>query len=256
MIIKNNILTFNKIKFYNYSCVKVISKLKKDKGYLVAPAASALTDINKNKIYHNALIKSSVAIFDSGLFCICLRIFKKISVKKLSGYYFFKFFINQDSEKKNKILTVDPSLIDARLNKKLLNSHNFIYVKNYIAPIYNVEKISDTRLIKLIKSYKPKYIFINIGGGIQEPLALYIKQYAPNVIQFCTGAAIAFFTGRQAKINDLVDSLYLGWLWRIMYNPRVYFIRIIKSLKLIRFFFENSTSQKKNKKKKTLKNLY
>lgn len=237
MIIKNNILTYNKIKFYNYSCVEVISKLKKDRGYLVAPAASALTDINKNKIYHNALIKSTVAIFDSGFFCICLRILKKISVQKLSGYYFFKFFINLDSEKKNKILTIDPSLTDARLNKNLLNSHNFIYVKNYIAPIYNIEKISDTRLIKLIKSYKPKYIIINIGGGIQEPLALYIKQYAPNVIQFCTGAAIAFFTGRQAKISDLVDRLYLGWLWRIAYNPRMYFIRTIKSLKLIKFFF-------------------
>ena len=256
MILKNNILIFYKIKFYNHSCLKILSKLKKDRGYLVAPAASALTDILKNKIYYNALVKSTVAIFDSGLFCIFLRIFKKISVKKLSGYYFIKFFINLDSEKKNKILTIDPSLIDARLNKNLLNSRKFKYVKNYIAPIYNIEKISDTRLIKLIKSYKPKYIIINIGGGIQEPLALYIKQYAPNVIQFCTGAAIAFFTGRQARINDLIDRLYLGWLWRIGHNPRVFFIRIIKSLQLIIFFLKNSTSQKKNKKKKTLKNLY
>ena len=37
-------------------------------GYLVAPAASALAKIKKNKLYHNALINSKIAIFDSGFF--------------------------------------------------------------------------------------------------------------------------------------------------------------------------------------------
>ena len=51
---KNNIVIFKQIKFYNYSFANIFLKLKKG-GYLVAPAASALADILVNKSYYNAL---------------------------------------------------------------------------------------------------------------------------------------------------------------------------------------------------------
>lgn len=238
-IMKNNILIFKKIKFYNCSFRNILIKLKKEGGYLVAPSASALADIATNKLYYNALIKSNVAILDSGFFCILLRIFKRIKVKKFSGYLFFNWFLNEDSVKKNKILSIDPSSIDARLNKKLLKSKNFLHVKNYIAPKYfkKSEVITDIKLIELIKCYKPKYIVINIGGGTQELLALYIRQrVSRDTVIICTGAAIAFFTKRQASINRFVDYFYLGWLWRLMHNPRTNFIKTLYSLKLIKLF--------------------
>ena len=72
---KNNIIIFKGIKFYNYSFTKIVSIIDKG-GYLVAPAASALANIDINKKYHESLKKSDVAIFDSGFFCILLRIFK------------------------------------------------------------------------------------------------------------------------------------------------------------------------------------
>ena len=89
-------------------------------------------------------------------------------------------------------------------------------------------------LIKLIKKYKPKYIIINIGGEILEILGLFIKNninYKISII--CTGAAIAFLTKKQAPINDFIDKFYLGWLIRIMFNPKKSLIRTIKSLGLI-----------------------
>lgn len=235
---KNNIVIFKQIKFYNYSFANIFLKLKKG-GYLVAPAASALADILVNKSYYNALLKSNIAIFDSGFFCILLRIFKGVTIKKFSGYLFLKNFFNEDSIKKNKILTIDPSLIDARLNKNFLKSKNFLYVKNYVAPEYHkkLKNIADAKLIELIKSYKPKYIILNIGGGVQELLGFYIMQrVSKSVVIICTGAAIAFFTKRQAPINDVVDYLYLGWLWRLLYNPRENFQRFFKSIKLIKLF--------------------
>ena len=66
----NNIVIFNKIKFYNYSFKRVLNKINRG-GYLVAPAASALTNIDKNKIYHKSLIDSDIAILDSGFFVSC-----------------------------------------------------------------------------------------------------------------------------------------------------------------------------------------
>ena len=73
---RNNIISFYDIKFYNYSFKRIVQKIKKG-GYLVAPAASSLSKILKNKTYHKSLKNSDIAILDSGFFCILLRIFKK-----------------------------------------------------------------------------------------------------------------------------------------------------------------------------------
>ena len=76
-----------------------------------------------------------------------------------------------------------------------------------------------------------------MGGEVQEILALYIKKNIKfNVTIFCTGAAIAFLTKRQAPINDFIDKIYLGWFIRLLYNPKKYFKRILGSFKLIKFF--------------------
>ena len=236
---KNNIIIYKGIKFYNYSFTKIVSKIDKG-GYLVAPAASALSNINNNKKYHEALKKSDIAIFDSGFFCILLRIFKGTKIDKLSGYLFLKKFLNMNFKKKTKFLTIDPTAIDAKLNKLYLRSKNIKNVKCYIAPQFKHSNIRDQKLIKLIKKYKPKYIIINIGGEVQEILGMYIKNninYKTSII--CTGAAIAFLTKKQAPINDVIDKFYLGWLIRIMFNPKKSLLRTIKSLGLIEQVFND-----------------
>ena len=92
-------------------------------------------------------------------------------------------------------------------------------------------------LLKKINKYKPKYILINLGGEVQEILAMYIKKNIKfKVSIFCTGAAIAFLTKRQAPINGLIDKLYMGWVLRLIYNPRRHLLRTIKSLYLIKYF--------------------
>ena len=84
---EDNIVNFKGIKFYNYTFTKLFSIIDEG-GYLVAPAASALTNISGDKKYHDALKQSDIAILDSGFFCILLRIFKGKKVSKYSGYLF------------------------------------------------------------------------------------------------------------------------------------------------------------------------
>ena len=230
-----NIINFKNIKFYNTSFEKILSKVNKG-GYLVAPAASSLSQINKNKLYYKSLIQSDVAILDSGLFCILLRIFKGYKVNKLSGYLFLKKFLKVSYVKKFKLMTIDPSSIEAKYNLEYLRKNNIKNTTSYVAPIYK-NQIKDEKLLKKIKNIKPKYIMINLGGGIQEILALYIKNNIKfNISIFCTGAAIAFLTKRQAPINDYIDRLYLGWFVRLIHNPKKYFIRVASSLNLIKLF--------------------
>ncbi len=231
------IVKFKNIKFFNSSFKYIFHKISKG-GVLVAPAASALADIDKNRIYYNALIKADVAIFDSGFFCILLRIFKKIKVKKLSGYKFLKLFLDRKILKKSKILLVDPNKIDQKANIELLKKLKINNYYSYLAPKYNINKIRDYELIQLIKIKKPDFIIINLGGGIQEPLGIYIKEKINKKVGIiCTGAAIAFMTKRQAPINDLVDKLYLGWAIRNLYTPKISTPRTFNSFRLIKYFF-------------------
>ena len=227
--------SFKEIKFYsgNYNQIKY----EFDKGgVLVAPAASALANIDTDNQYYSSLKKSKIAILDSGFFCILLRIFRFQKVKKLSGFLFLKTFLD-NFKNQQKILFIDPSRKSNILNIKFLKSKKIINFKTYIAPNYN-KKFFDLKLLKLINNYKPKYIVINIGGGSQEPLAIYINKnikYKASIM--CTGAALAFMTGEQAPINKFIDKIYLGWLTRIIWNPKLYLGRILKSFKIIKFFF-------------------
>ena len=132
---------------------------------------------------------------------------------------------------------INTSNKEDKINNKYILDQNIKKFKSYVAPIY--KKIDDKELIKKIKLYRPRYIIINLGGGIQEPLALYIK----NQINFkssilCTGAAIAFLTKQQAPINKIVDRIYLGWFVRLLWNPKKNYKRVFDSLKLINHFLK------------------
>ena len=227
--------SFKEIKFYSGDYDQI--KYEFDKGgVLVAPAASALANIDTDKQYYSSLKNSKIAILDSGFFCILLRIFRFQKVKKLSGFLFLKTFLD-NFKNQQKILFIDPSRKSNILNIKFLKSKKIINFKTYIAPNYN-KKFFDLKLLNLINNYKPKYIVINIGGGSQEPLAIYINKnikYKASIM--CTGAALAFMTGEQAPINKFIDKIYLGWLTRIIWNPKLYLGRILKSFKIIKFFF-------------------
>ena len=231
---EDNIINFKGIKFYNYDFTKLFTIIDEG-GYLVAPAASALTNIAVDKKYHDALKQSDIAILDSGFFCVLLRIFKGKKVSKYSGYLFLKNFLNLNFSKEIKFLSIDPTQEDSKANILYLKSKNITNLKNYVAPQYNPKNIVDNNLLEIIKKYQPRYIIINLGGGIQESLALYIKKNTKDKIStLCTGAAIAFLTKRQAPINDIIDKLYLGWLARIFFNPKKALIRTIRSLYLIK----------------------
>ena len=54
-------------------------------------------------------------------------------------------------------------------------------------------KLKDLSLLEIIENKRPKFIVINIGGGVQEKLGYYLRtrlDYSPAIT--CTGAALAF----------------------------------------------------------------
>lgn len=230
---------FYGIKFYVINFKIYCLKSSTISGYVVAPAASSLSTILYNKKYLLSLRRATYDILDSGFFCILIRCFKKnLKIKKFSGFLFLKNFLNKNN-KNHKILLINPSIKSGKTNVRYLQKKGFLKTKSYIAPMYKFNNYKDFKLFSIIKNYKPNYIIVNIGGEIQEPLAneIYINfknQFKINII--CTGAAIGFLTGQDAKINYTIDKFYLGWLFRFFSDPKKYYKRIFASLRLISLF--------------------
>ena len=156
-------------------------------------------------------------------------------MKKFSGYKFLSLFFDYLRINKNKsIFSIDPNFEYSKSNKSFLRNLGLKKIHNYIAPKYNSSELNDKKLLNFINKVKPNFILINIGGGTQEVLGLYLKEklsFKPTIL--CTGAAISFFTKDQAPINNFIDKFYLGWLLRLIFNPLIFFKRYVFGLKLI-----------------------
>jgi len=225
---------FKNIKFNNINPNKFNKYIVKN-GLFVFPAGPALASIHKSKIYYNSLQKADFVFFDSGFFVLLLKILKNINVYKFSGYRFLSLFFSYlKKNKKKTIFSIDPNLYFSKSNKLYLKSLGIKKVNNYLAPNYKIKNFSDKKLLKLLKEIKPNFIIVNIGGGIQEVLGLYLKKNLKfKVTILCTGGAISFFTGDQAPINNFIDKYFLGWLVRLLFNPIIFFKRYIFGLRLI-----------------------
>ena len=226
MIFKIFGVPFHNINFHQFRKMKF-------SGLVVFPSGPGLSTIHSDKIYHKSIKNADMAIFDSGYLVLLLRLFKGLKVNKFSGYKFLKLFLNYYKNKKFFVVEVDKK--SAIINKNYLKKCN-IDIKNrqYIAPFYKKNSyILDTSLLQILKKIRPSIILINLGGGTQEVLGSYIKNnlnYKPLII--CTGAAISFLTKQQAPITKFLDSIFLGWLVRIIFNPIVFLPRYLLAFKL------------------------
>ncbi len=227
-------IIFKKIKFNNINYNR-FNKYIIRKGLFVFPAGPALATIGQSKNYYKSIKSADLVFFDSGFFVLLLKIFKNVHVSKFSGFKFLALFFNYLKKNKNKkIFCIDPNLNFSKSNKAYIKKLGIKKIQNYIAPKFDPINLSDQKLIKLIKNFNPNYIIINLGGGIQEILGLYLKKnLKQKTTILCTGAAISFFTKDQAPINELIDKYYLGWLIRLIYDPFIFFKKYIIGLKLI-----------------------
>ena len=241
------------IKIFNINFIDAkyndVKSLLDKGGLLVAPSGPGLASIKNDIKYHTSLKNADIVLFDSGYLCLLLRVIKNIKVKKFSGPLFLKKFLSNLKQKnRKKIFLVDPSKDESDTNKKYFKTLNINQIYQYVSPIYKRGKIYDTKLLNRINKIKPKYIIINLGGNVQEVLGYYLKKnlnYKPSII--CTGAAISYFTKKQATIPDFLDKIYLGWLVRCLFNPLKFIPRYLSAFKLYFIFIYDKNNIKLNK---------
>ena len=175
----HNRLNLFKISFMNGAYEEAFHKLKQGE-FMVVPSGPGLATIDQDKKYYRALQSADFAIADSGFMVILLRLFFGYKIKKLSGLKFFREFIKEKVlQKEGTLFCVDPSELESHRNNKYLNriGISISIDSHYVAPYYNKHNIEDPRLLAVLESLetKPKFLLLNLGGGIQERLAFYLR---------------------------------------------------------------------------------
>ena len=222
------------IDFFN-GTVKDVVKALKSGGFMVVPSGPGLKTIKEEPVYYKSLRYADIAIADSGYMALIWNLFNAQKVNRISGLEFLREFFNDKEVQKSKFVLADPTEKDSEINRNYLNSLGFS-IKNensHIAPMYNKGNIADPELLAKIEEQRPDYVLLNIGGGTQEILGAYLRKnlsYKPAII--CTGAAIAFLTGRQADVPVWADKFYVGWLLRCIHKPSLYVPRYLDAFSL------------------------
>lgn len=222
------------IDFFNGTVKDVVNALKSG-GFMVVPSGPGLKTIKEEPVYYRSLRYADIAIADSGYMALIWNLFNAQKVNRISGLEFLRAFFNDKDVQKSKFVLADPREKDAEVNRNYLNNLGFsIKPENsHIAPMYKKGNIVDPELLAKIEEQRPDYVLLNIGGGTQEILGAYLRKnlsYKPAII--CTGAAIAFLTGRQADVPVWADKFYLGWLVRCIHRPSVFVPRYLDAFPL------------------------
>jgi UDP-N-acetyl-D-mannosaminuronic acid transferase (WecB/TagA/CpsF family) len=163
------------------------------------------------------------------------RVLQGESVARISGLKYLKHLLRKLKGEGNT--TVFWVLPNENARQKLLDwscgEHFSIKSENcYVAPRYGSD-VEDRNLLVLVEQHRPAHVIIAIGSGAQEKLGYYLREnlsYPPAI--HCIGAALGFVTGDQVSIPEWTDQFYLGWLWRLVAQPRVFIPRLSRAVEL------------------------
>jgi UDP-N-acetyl-D-mannosaminuronic acid transferase (WecB/TagA/CpsF family) len=224
------------IKFYVGDLAGLLD-LCAEGNFVVVPAASALVDLPRDVHYREALEQSDFAITDSGFMVILWKILTGEKLIRISGLKLVRGLLETDAFRQaGSSVWIMPTPHEMEVNVEWLSRNGYAVTKDdcFIAPVYPKGPISDPELLRFIEERKPRYIMVNIGGGSQERLGLYLRRNLserPSII--CVGAAIAFVTGLQAGIPVWADAWMLGWFFRCLHAPKKFIPRAWKGFRLI-----------------------
>jgi N-acetylglucosaminyldiphosphoundecaprenol N-acetyl-beta-D-mannosaminyltransferase len=223
------------IRFFNGDVDEAVAFMHRHGGYLVAPSGTCFTRLREDERYRRAIVAADMAIADSGLMVGLWRLLRHENMQRISGFKYLRHLLRKLKGAENRevfwVLPTKPArqnLLDwSRREAFSINRENC-----YVAPRYELE-IEDRNLLALLEQHLPVHVIIAIGSGAQEKLGFYLREtlsYRPAI--HCIGAALGFITGDQRAIPDWADRLFLGWLWRLLAQPRIFIPRLSRALQL------------------------
>jgi exopolysaccharide biosynthesis WecB/TagA/CpsF family protein len=216
------------VLFFNGSARDAVERARHDGGLVVIPAAPALIKLNYDQDYRLALQRADLVLADSGLLTLLWWLVGGGRLKKISGISYLKCLL-ADSEvpKKEKLFLVVSS--DAAKCKAIdwLRERGFPIDPDDCHVAGAAPHEQEHALLFEIEKRRPQHVIIALAGTSQEKLGVYLRDFLlfrPSI--HCVGAALGFLTGTEHPIPEWAERLHLGWLSRLMAQPRMFLPRI------------------------------
>jgi len=237
MLRRDDTTTILGIPFFRGTAQKAVGRMMRG-GLLVVPAAPALREMERDSCYREALVEADVAIPDSAFMVVLWNLLQHDLLSRVSGLEYLRCLLRSPAVRKpGSCVWVMASEESAERNRKWLSRQGIDLPEDciYVAPVYCTLgcAVDDPELVALLERLRPSHVVMTIGGGTQEKVGLYLKRqlsYRPAI--HCIGAAIAFLSGDQVHIPRWADRLWLGWLFRCLYQPARYIPRYWEARKL------------------------
>ncbi|MEY2565385.1 MAG: N-acetylglucosaminyldiphosphoundecaprenol N-acetyl-beta-D-mannosaminyltransferase [Verrucomicrobiota bacterium] len=233
------------IDFFDGAVREAVDTISAKGGLLVAPSGTCFARLQRDPDYRQAVTSADLALADSGFMVALWRILRRRRITRISGLAYLKELLaGPDLRSAGSTVWVLPNNIAQEKAKRWLDEHGFLSGSEsfYVAPIYGA-RAEDSALLARIRSQRPAHVVIGLGGGVQEKLGSYLREKYVVSTDFrsptsdlrdrshrpaihCIGGALGIVTGDQKPIPDWADRFYLGWLLRLLANPRVFIPRL------------------------------
>ncbi|MBL63813.1 MAG: hypothetical protein CMI30_10455 [Opitutae bacterium] len=226
------------ISFFNGTLPALVQRCREG-GLAVIPSGPGLAcDLPNDEAYEQALREADVVLPDSGLMVLFWRCFRLEKIQRISGYALLKSLLEDDAIALESSFWVMPDPDQGEANCRWLRKNIGREIDPddvYEAPLYSKQgPLEDLELLRRLKDRRPRWIFINLGGGVQERLGLYLRRKLNHKTTIvCSGAALAFLSGQQVGIPMWADRLFLGWFFRCVRNPSRFVPRYTRAWKLV-----------------------
>lgn len=232
------------IPFWSADAESLLKEADFQGGLLTVPSAPSLAEMSRDPFLRQAYSESDWAVMDGGYVALVLRVFYRRHWPRISGLQLLERLLGTNGHSRavpfdeRRVLWVMPSADEELRVRNLLDGLGFDPRRQhfYQAPLYRIqEDYDDASLREVVADFHPDWVVLGIGGGKQEKLGFRLREGLrrdgrPLPVILCTGGAIAFLSGGQARIPVWADRLYLGWLLRIMDNPRTFATRYWNAL--------------------------
>lgn len=227
------------IPFWSANAEALLREADIHGGLLTVPSAPSLAEMSRDPFLRQTYTQSDWAVMDGGYVALVLRFIYRRRWPRISGLQLLERLLGTNGHpralpfEQRRVLWVMPSAAEEQRVRALLDELGFEPGQQhfYQAPVYRAAAdYDDSALQQVVATFRPDWVVLGIGGGKQEKLGFKLRESLldearPMPVILCTGGAIAFLSGGQARIPVWADRLYLGWMLRMADNPKVFAMR-------------------------------
>lgn len=229
------------IPFFTGTVGQAVTHLSANGGYLVIPAGPALIKLNYDEDYRRAMESADLALADSGLLVLVARLATGRKLSRISGIDYFKHLFEHGGLRtgQNSFWVFASQSAKEKAAAWVRRRGFGLEEKDSFVARTPGSSSQDYEILSRIEEEKPADVIIAMAGGNQEKLALYLRDYLlyrPAI--HCIGAALNFLSGEEKAMPDWAQRTHLGWLLRLVAQPRMILPRIGIAFSLAAMIFK------------------